>query len=247
MRPAFASLSRRVEQVAWGALRLVEDAGAPEGAAFGDLAFAHASPGPVLELFAGFPFGMDPRELDLWIASPQGRALWTDGFAARGLLAFPCRVLASPGVLPAAAAGDDLGARMGRGIVGLVSLPHRGFPDPGGSRDGPHAARTLCPAFGTLLDLTLPPGNLSPDSLDWLARACDLELAASIELGGPSSPGVPCAGASPPPLPAAVLAARAGATAAALRERVPAPALAAYAAARRAYWRGSAPPGPPTA
>ena len=135
-------------------------------------------------------------------------------------------------------------AGTGRGVVGLASLAHSGVPDPGGPRDGPRAARTLCPAFGTLLDLALPPGSLGPDALGRLAQACGLELAATINLGGPRGPDAPCAGAAPP-LPAAMLAAYAGATATALRERVPAPALAAYAAARRAYWRGGLPSGPP--
>ncbi len=217
-RPAFAVLSRRVGQVSRGALRLVEGAG-PANAAFGGLAFAPASPGPVLELFAGFPFGMSPRELGLWAASPEGRALWAEGFAARGLLAFPCRVLASPGVLPASSS----------------------------SAPGPAEARTLCPAFGTLLDLALPSGNLAPlgpDALGWLSLACDGELAASTGAGGAGGPGMdtPRPGAGPRPLAAGTLAARAAATAAGLRERVPAHALAAYAAARHGYWRGGAAP-----
>lgn len=265
-RPAFASLSRRVERVSRGTVRLVADARPPGGiaATFGGLAFADASPGPVLELFAGFPFGMAPRELGSWVASREGRALWDDGFATSDRRAFACRVRASPGVVfssrPIAAVRDiagfglecreggvsasawrRLGASPARGDGTVAVATCGGDAGVRGWRGGPdRIARTLSPPFGVLLDLALSrecSAAFDHAALGWIELACGLELAASVADAGAGI----ALDAVPPPLPAEVLVALSCATAAVLRDGVPPRATAGYASARG---RSVPPPSP---
>jgi hypothetical protein len=182
----------------------------------GGLAFGPASLGAALEPFAGFPFGMGAGELAHWLGTADGMALWRSGFALRGLHAWPCAIIAFPGLVQGGRGMDgaaDLGGLrlecrgdgvLGRGLRACGAVPVAGggaarLMMPPGGGDG----WRLCPPFGTVLELALPTAAaaaLGPRVQAVLGRACADAVTASLRAARPD--------AGPLPPAAAILAGR---------------------------------------
>ena len=194
LRPLLAALGRQL--AAGSAFRLVEG---PGGATLGGLAFGPQPPGPALAPFAGLPYGMAGPDLAGWLATAEGRALWTGGFAARGLRALPCGLALAPGLLRSRDpvthwAGLRVRARpdglLGRGLRRLGARPvpagataHLPF---GAAAPSGHAVR-VAPPFAALLELAWPEGLLAPP----LTRALEAACAATWASGSPDLPPAP--------------------------------------------------------
>lgn len=104
----FAGLARRVAEASGGDFRLAPHAGPARGdgtaGVLGGLAFGRVPIGAPLEPFAGFPFGMGPREVADWLGSRDGAAFWSSAHALRRVRALPCAIAVFPGWLLSARA-----------------------------------------------------------------------------------------------------------------------------------------------
>ncbi|MBC4016292.1 hypothetical protein ACFQU2_03710 [Siccirubricoccus deserti] len=207
LTPWLRALARRVATLSGGACTLVPG---PGGAVLGSLGFGPVSLGAALEPFAGFPFGMGAGELAHWLGTADGAALWRSGFALRGLHAWPCAIIAFPGLVEGGCAPEGSaelgGLRLecrGDGVLGLGLRDCGAVPVAGGgaarlAMPPGGAGWRLCPPFGTVLELALPAAaiaELEPHVLAVLRRASADTLAASMRAPLPTSGSLPAAAA----------------------------------------------------